>query len=275
MSTVSERIAQIKTEQVGQTGKRVLLVEGSDDVDAYRILLSRKFPQWEQAWAVAHMGNKKLVLEGLTLEPNWLGLVDRDEWSEDVQSQYLATHSNLLVLQRFCLESYLISPTELWQAFPPKQRDKVEGGEVAFRAKLLAPLSVWIRHAALWHGVRPLWQQLRNAGLPDAVSRKPPTPTDQELLAFFEAWRGLLVDADTLLARVHALESQMQGVDVETVCQKWLHAKVFYAEVVHRVLDELLGQKSARERRLAIFKYREIPADLDVVWLAMGLAAAP
>lgn len=275
MSTVSERIAQIKAEQVGQTGKRVLLVEGTDDVDAYRILLSRKFPQWEQSWAVAYMDNKKRVLAGLSLQPNWLGLVDRDEWDEDVQNQRRGTHPNLLVLPRFCLESYLTSPTELWQAFPPKQRDKVEGGEAAFRAKLLAPLPVWIRHAALWHGVRPLWQQLRNAGLPDEVSRKPPTPTDQELRAFFEAWRSLLVDADTLLARVHSLESQMQAVDVETACQQWLHGKHFYAEVVQRVLDELLGQKAAKERRLAIFKHRQMPADLDVVWQAMGLAAAP
>jgi hypothetical protein len=98
MSKASERIAQIKTEQVGQTGKRVLLVEGTDDVDAYRIFLSRKFSQWEQSWAVAHMGNKKLVMEGLTLEPKWLGLVDRDEWSEDVLTQYRARHPNLLVL---------------------------------------------------------------------------------------------------------------------------------------------------------------------------------
>lgn len=271
MSKARDCIAQIKAEQVGQTGKRVLLVEGTDDADAYRIFLGNKFPQWEQAWAVAHMGNKKQVLAGLALEPSWLGLVDRDEWSEEDQTRYRAMYPNLQVLPRFCLESYLINPAELWQAFPPKQQAKIQGGEPVFRTALLASINDWIRHAALWHGVRPLWQQLRNAGLPDEVSRKPPTPTDQELWAFFEAWRGLLVDADTLLARVHALEAQMQAMDVETVCLQWLHAKDFYAEVVHRVLDEMLGQKSAKERRLAIFRTRQVPADLDVVWQAMGL----
>lgn len=265
------RIDQIKAAQVGKTGKRVLLVEGIDDADAYRIFLTRKFPNWEQTWAVAHMNGKKQVLQGLALESDWLGLVDRDEWSEEVQRQNLAAHPNLLVLPRFCLESYLVGPAELWQAFPAKQKAKIAGGELAFRAELLAALPEWIRHAALWHGVRPLWQQLRNAGLPDAVTSKPPNPTDAELRAFFESWRGLLVDADTLLARVHALEAEMQADDVETVCQHWLHAKDFYAEVVHRVLDRLLGQKPKADRRLAIFRTREVPTDLDEVWRAMGL----
>lgn len=58
---------------------------------------------------------------------------------------------------------------------------------------------------------------------------------------------------------------------VDEFCQHWLHAKDFYAEVVHRVLDQLLGQRTAKVRRLAIFKTRQVPADLDVVWHAMGL----
>jgi hypothetical protein len=268
---VIERIAQIKAEKVGQTGKRVLLVEGTDDVDAYSIFLTKRFPQWEQFWAVAHMGNKRQLLEGVALERNWLGLVDKDEWSDEVQAQYKADNPNLLVLPRFCLESYLVSPAELWQAFPPKQQAKVEGGEAVFRAAMVANLREWIRHAALWHSVRPLWQQLRNAGLPDEVSRKPPVPTDPELSAFFQTWSGLLGDADALLSRVHELEARFQAIEVEDFCLRWLHAKDFYSEVVHRVLDQLLGQKTAKERRSAIFRTRQVPADLDVVWQAMGL----
>ena len=42
MSKVSERIEQIKTEQIGQTGKKVLLVGGTDDKDAYQIFLNKK-----------------------------------------------------------------------------------------------------------------------------------------------------------------------------------------------------------------------------------------
>ncbi len=271
MSKVSERISTIKNEKIGQTGKRVLLVEGTDDVDAYSIFLTKKFPQWEQFWVVAEMGNKRQLIEAMRLEPLWLGLVDKDEWSAEVQTPHQADHPNLLVLPRFCLESYLVSPSELWAAFPPKQQAKIEGGETAFRNALLATQAEWIRHAALWHGVRPLWQQLQRAGFPDQVSRKPPTPNDEELLAFFQAWSGLLGNADELLARVHGLESQMKTLDADELCQRWLHAKHFYAEVVHPLLDKMLGQKPAKERRLSIFRTRQIAADLDVVWQAMGM----
>jgi hypothetical protein len=270
MTSVIDRIAQIKTKEVGQTGKRVLLVEGTDDVEAYSTFLSKKFPQWEQRWAVAYMGNKRRVVDALAMEPKWLGLVDRDEWDVQVQSQYKAQHANLLVLPRFCLESFLVSPSELWRAFPDKQRNKVAGGEQAFRLALLASLNQWVRHAALWHGVRPLWQQLRSAGFPDDVTKKPPSPSDEELRSYFVKWHGLL-DADELLNRVHALEQQLGAVGEDVFCSQWLHAKHFYPAVVHTALNSLLGVKSPRDRRLALFKTLQVPSDLDGVWQAMGL----
>ncbi len=83
MSKVQERIAQIRTQLVGESGARVLLVEGSDDVDAFRIFLDKKFPAWEQAWHLVAAGNKRMVQQIAAAEPQWLGLVDRDEWTED------------------------------------------------------------------------------------------------------------------------------------------------------------------------------------------------
>jgi hypothetical protein len=272
MSKASERIQQIKTEQVGQTGKKVLLVEGTDDKDAYQIFLNKKFPGWEQTWTVAHMGNKKSVLSGLALEPDWVGLVDRDEWTAEEQVSYKSQYQNLQVLPRFCLESYLVNPAELWQAFPAKQQAKVAGGEEEFRSTLLESLSDWIRHAALWHGVRPLWRQLRAAGFPDDVTRFPPLTDDEELRKFFGKWHKLL-DAENLLDRVHEIEAKLSQVDVDEVCQNWLHAKEFYTKVVHEVLNHLLGVKSVKERRLAIFRTRSVPSDLDGVWQAMELKA--
>jgi hypothetical protein len=49
-----KRRDEIRDEKVGQTGKRVLLVEGPDDVDVYGILLSRRFgADWEKEWLLA------------------------------------------------------------------------------------------------------------------------------------------------------------------------------------------------------------------------------
>jgi len=272
MSTLEERIDQIKTQFIGNNGLRVLLVEGADDVDAFRIFLGRKFPEWERTWLLAEAGKKTDVVKMLKKEPNWLGLVDRDEWTESDIATQSAACPNLLVSSRFCLESYLIDPTELWAAFPPKQQSKIAGGEAQFRSELLADLPGWLRHAALWHGVRPLWQQLRQLGFPDSVLGNPPMPDDAALRVKFREWHSTL-DADAVLVRVHALETQLASEDVSKLCAQWLYAKDFYPQVVHQVLNSLLGQKPAKERRLAILRTRGVPADLDVLWRAMGLLA--
>lgn len=270
MSTLEDRIDQIKTQFIGKTGLRVLLVEGTDDVDAYRIFLDRKFPEWERSWHLAPAGNKADVLRMLKKEANWLGVVDRDEWTEEEIEEKKNECANLRVLPRFCLESYLIDPDELWAAFPEKQRVKIEGGDAAFRKAMLANLAEWIRHAALWHGVRPLWRQLRDLGFPDSVLGNPPMLNDVALREKFAEWHVTL-DADTVLARVQALEVQIGADDVSTLCAKWLYAKSFYPQVVHQTLNRLLGQKPAKDRRLAILRTRSVPDDLDVLWQAMGL----
>lgn len=270
MSTVDERIQAIKTQLIGNSGARVLLVEGPDDVDAYRIFLDRKFPGWERKWHIAPADKKALVVQMAKKEPAWLGLVDRDEWTEAEIAKQVGDCPNLLILPRFCLESYLIDPQELWEAFPEKQRAKIPGEEVQFRQELLANLEGWIRHAALWHGVRPLWQQLRGLGFPDAVLESPPMPDDENLRAKFRAWHDSL-DADAILGRVHQLEAQLSAKDQGELCRKWLYAKNFYPQVVHQVLNRLLGQKPAKDRRISILRTRSIPEDLDVLWNAMEL----
>lgn len=270
MSTLDERIDQIKTQFIGKTGLRVLLVEGPDDVDAFRIFLGRKFPEWEKTWLLAAAGGKKDVVRMLKKEPNWLGMVDRDEWTASEIAVQKAAAPNLLTLPRFCLESYLIDPEELWEAFPAKQRAKIGGGEVQFRKELLADLSGWTRHAALWHGVRPLWQQLRQMGFPNSVLGSPPMPDDEALRVKFKEWHSAL-DADVVLSDVHTLEAKLASVEISTLCTQWLYAKNFYPQVVHQVLNRLLGQKPARDRRVAILRTRAVPTDLDVLWQAMGL----
>lgn len=270
MSTFDERIQTIKTQLIGNSGARVLLVEGPDDVDAYRIFLDRKFPEWEKNWLLEAAGKKASVVQMAKKEPTWLGLVDRDEWTDDEIAEQVANCPNLLILPRFCLESYLVDPSELWLAFPQKQRDKIAGGEAQFRQELAAHFVAWIRHAALWHGVRPLWRQLRGLGFPDAVLASPPMPDDENLRERFKSWHNSL-DADAILSQVHSLQTELALKDQSELCRKWLYAKNFYPEVVHQTLNRLLGQKPAKDRRIAILRTRVVPDDLGVLWDAMGL----
>lgn len=273
MSTVTERIAQIKAEHVGQTGKRVLLVEGTDDVDAYRGFLTRKFPGWERTWHLEPAGNKSRAVQMAKVESTWLGIVDRDEWTDTEIAKQCTQCPNLLILPRFCLESYLIDPDELWLAFPEKQRLKIPGGEVQFRQELMINLNEWIRHAALWHGVRPLWQQLRGLGFPDSVLASPPMPDDESLRERFKSWHESL-NADAILSSVKQLQTELVLKDQGELFSKWLYAKNFYSEVVHPTLNRLLGQKPAKERRVAILRTRSVPDDLAVLWNAMGFDTA-
>lgn len=117
MASVKQIIRDIKEQKVATTGRRVLLVEGTDDVTAFQNFLSRKFPAWEQDWILAPAGSKKNVLEALALEANWLGVVDRDAWTDVQIAEKRRNLANLLVLPRFCIESYLIAPEELWLCF--------------------------------------------------------------------------------------------------------------------------------------------------------------
>jgi len=97
-------------------------------------------------------------------------------------------------------------------------------------------------------------------------------PDDAALRVKFKAWHSTL-DADAVLAHVHALEAQLADEDVSQLCTQWIYAKNFYPQVVQQVLNRLLGQKPAKARRLAILRTRKVPADLDVLWRAMGLLA--
>ncbi|MCK0506218.1 DUF4435 domain-containing protein [Aromatoleum anaerobium] len=269
MSKVQERIAQIRTQLVGESGARVLLVEGSDDVDAFRIFLDKKFPAWEQAWHLVEAGNKRMVQKIAAVEPQWLGLVDRDEWMEDEIQQYMQETPNLLVLPRFCLESYLVDPDELWAAFPQKQRDKIVGGQAAFFEAFSQGLKPWIRHAALWQEIRPLWQRLRGAGFPDAVLDAPNVPDEPTLRERLLGWRDTL-DVENIVETVRALEAALAEEGLHRLCTQRIHAKSFYPKYVHPLLDRLLGQKDARTRRISVLRTRAVPDDLGVVWQRMG-----
>ncbi len=270
MSKIEDRIKSIKTQHIGNTGVRVLLVEGTDDVDAFRVFLDKKFPGWETLWFLEPAGGKKQVLDFLKTEPTWLGVVDRDEWTPAEQAAHANALPNLKVLPRFCMESYLINPVELWDAFPLVQKNKITGGLAMLEAALESSINDWIRQAALWHEIRPLWRKLRSLGFPDVANNTPPVLSNSQLQALLPQWHEVLDPAD-ILAKVNAVEQNLQTFPRAQLYGSWLYAKKFYPVVVGPTLNQLLGTKSENVRRKAIFRTRSVPSDLDPIWQSMGL----
>lgn len=270
VNKAEQRVSKIRDTQIGATARKVLLVEGRDDVSAFRQLLNRRAPDWESQWTLAEAGNKKLALEMAPLVSGWLVLVDCDEWSVNEVKEFQQLHANIFVLPRFCLESYLVDPAELWRALPPKQQEKIPTGVSGIETEVLANLADWRRHAALWHVINPLWSGLRALGFKEGLLQTQKIPNDAELEHTLKSWSEF-VDHKRILDEVHVAIGNMNAQTATDFLRHSLYAKDFYPQVVHPALDRLLGQKSAVERRLALFRTLPIPADLEPLWQRMGL----
>lgn len=144
---------------------------------------------------------QKNVLEALTLEANWLGVVDRDAWTDEQIAEKRRNLANLLVLPRFCIESYLIVPEELWLGFQPKHQQAINGGIQAFIQAVHDVLPQWRNHAALWNVIHPLWERLRAAGFNTAFHDLNTAQNDAEVEQCLRQWSQHL-DPDVLLAQI-------------------------------------------------------------------------
>ncbi len=271
MTSINKLIQKIKNEKIGVTGKKVLMLEGTDDVDSFSLFLENKIgPQWEQHWTLEFAEGKKRVLEVLQREPAWIGVVDRDEWSETTITDKQLELPNLCVLPRFCLENYVIDPDELWEALPQIQRIKIAGGAEELRTLLLQDKDIWLRHGVLWSVINPLWEGLRAIGFKNDLLEVTNAQDDNHIKGKLDEWHDYL-DPD-LLFETFSEQLQIASTDsVEKQLRIWIHGKFYYENVVHRVLNLLLGQKNQNSRKLAILQTRILPDDLAPLWTKMGL----
>ncbi len=274
MSKASERISQIRTEKVGDSNKRILLVEGESDKDAISIFLTTKYPEWEQKWILEAAGNKKQVIDLLRNENDWVGLIDKDEWTASEIKEKTDVLNNLLVLPRFCLESYLVEPAELWSALPEKQRIKFQNGFSEFSGIIDGHKDNWLRHAALWHIVNPLWRELRSSGFGIKKTLLDPNniPSNEDFKTKLSEWH-ITLTPDQKVLELDALINEFYGETNFTFYTQRLYAKDFYPLVIHPMFDRLLGQKKATDRKISIFRHLPVPNDLDLLWQKMGLIA--
>jgi hypothetical protein len=143
-------------------GLPVLLVEGKEDEAWLGHFLDVHTPGWRGRRYIRDAGGKRQVIQSITVHrPTWIGIVDRDEWREVDVRAAAAQSSRLHVLPRFCIESYLCDPDELWAALPQQQRDRVGGSVVALAKPIQAALPDWVAHGAMWRVLREIHEVSR------------------------------------------------------------------------------------------------------------------
>lgn len=256
---------QIRDELIGAQDKRAFLVEGSDDGEAFRIMLTNFCPGWENRWVLADAGGKPTLLKLLDLERDWLGVVDHDEWDDSAIAANTASHPNLHVLPRFCIENYLILPEDLWLAIPTNRQNQVAGGLPAFSQAIEVDLPKFLRHGVLWKVISPLWSGLRSRGFKEAlasVNSIQNAQSDTEIRRILGEWSELL-DPDHLFTTFQNQLRQADSRPKEEKIFQWIHGKIFWSFVVNPVMNRLFGQLTDGERRNQILRRLPKPVDLQ------------
>lgn len=265
--SIRDHRKRIRERCIGAQERRVFLVEGRDDQAAWRVMLDRFCPGWERDSCVAAAGNKRQVIDILSLEQDWLGLVDGDEWDEATIRQRQQEQTNLLVLPRFCLENYLCDPSELWESLPPVKQDRIDGGRQALAERLAGDLDRFVRHGVLWKTITPLWTGLRARGFKDALASENSlhAAQDDDLIRRRLAdWHRFLDPGSVFDEFQRTLEQAASEPDhAKFTC--WVHGKLFWTTQVHPVLNQLLGQASAADRKNDLFSTMPRPTDLEPI----------
>ncbi|MGP9647489.1 hypothetical protein ACT3R8_11100 [Halomonas sp. AOP42-C2-23] len=273
MKGIDKKIREIKEQKIGNNGRQVLVVEGSDDVEAFELMLEKLAPEWRRGWVLAEAGKKSAVLEIVRREPTWAGVVDRDEWADEKNEELEAELRNLAVLPRYCLENYLIVPSELWAALPPKQKAKIPGGQQELQDKILEDLDRWVRHGVLWSVVNPLWEGLRSLGFKEKLLSVDIAEDDDEIKKILHKWHQFLKPEDIWARYMDRLSDVVQK-PIDEKLKVHVHGKEFYKKVVNPTLNELLGQKRAEERQFSIIRTLPEAYDLQPVLDRLGLVAS-
>lgn len=272
MSKISDLQSNINQQQIGATQRRILVVEGDDDKQAFSAWLAKINPLWENKWDIAIAGSKSNVLKLLEREPDWMGVTDRDDWAIDVIAQKQQTQPNLWVLPRYCLENYLCDPDELWAMLPPGQQKKIHGGLIALSNAITEHLPLWRQHGALWQIVNPLWEGLRALGFKEKLLDISHSGDDETIKNTLTAWHQHLEPEQIWNAYQQRL-AEVTAWQVKQQLSELVHGKRFFPAVIHQVLSQWLGQSTANQLQNNLLQQSIPPADLLPLWQRMGLLA--
>jgi len=260
MSELREKIV----EKIAGSSKKVILVEGKDDEIACKHLFDKKYHQWERLLSVFSAGGKINVINELKRSPDFIGIIDKDEWSEEDINNIKAEINNLIVIPRYCMESYLVNPDEIWEALPGNIRQNVN--YEVFKNAVLENIDDWTNHSALWHAVLPLYSKLKKSGFNQVLLNEIEKIKDEVFIkAKLNEWHNIL-DPGNTFEKYRSLLSEITGVSIEERLHKWIHGKKFWEVHVSGKMVEFFGQKSREKYANEIWKHRLIPGDWHEIW---------
>ena len=233
-------------------GKLVLLVEGEDDVVLFEHFLKQHVPGWDLRLHLAAAGGKQRVIVGVAVHrPEWIGIVDLDEWSPADVRAAVARSPRLRALPRFCIESYFCHPVELWAALPPVQRARLGNNPQTLAAPIMEKLPDWAARGAMWRILRQLCHDTR---LPTALEREPVTD-EAEIRRTLEEWHARLAPEQVLAQYRQELE-KARRLSPDEQLTRYIHGKKFFNMVVVQTLDHLFSGKGADDW---LQKFRDAP----------------
>jgi hypothetical protein len=260
MSELREKIV----EKIAGSSKKVILVEGKDDEIACKHLFDKKYRHWERLLLVFTAGGKINVINELKRSPDFIGIIDKDEWSEEDINSIKAEINNLIVIPRYCMESYLVNPDEIWGALPGNIRQNVNYED--FKDAVLENIEDWTKHSALWHAVLPLYSKLKKSGFNQVLLNEIEKIKDEAFIkAKLNEWHNIL-DPENTFQKYRSLLSEITGVSIEERLHKWIHGKKFWEVHVSGKMVEFFGQKSREKYANEIWKHRLIPEDWHEIW---------
>ena len=260
----------IKLRHVGATGKGIVLVEGPNDRDAFGAILDRRYPGWETKWEFEPAHGKRNVTAILAKEPGWMGVIDRDEWSAAAIAEKEVELPGLVVLPRFCLESYAIRPSELWASLPPIQQRRITGGEAQLRSEILVDKEKWLRHGVLRSVINPMWNGLRGLGFQNALLDFATAQDDALIRETLNSWHTFMEPTAVFDEFSSQLTTVVGLPEDEQLC-RWVYGKLFFSNRVVPMLNRLLGSRNTDKWRNDIFATLPPPPDLEPLWRKMGL----
>ena len=265
LSSTQKKLRQIEEANVGATGLPVVLTEGAEDREFFTILLDRWKPGWSSHFVLADVGGKSLVCDLLRERPSWFGIVDRDEWAPEEVDRASEELPNLRVLPRYCLESYLIVPEEIWQALEAAGLEEVATLDLqSFKDPFLEPLPRYVRHWALWKVVTPLWQGLRGLGFKEDLASEDSVAIaqdDDQIWAKLETWHNKLTPGP-IFDRFQQERQRAERLEPSDRLKQAVHGKVYWEQIVHLQLNRLFRQGPRESWRRVITRNLVLPEDL-------------